>query len=213
MHQSLQQNATMIAQFNSLPYPQTALQPPPSYHFKPQRPHFPKWDGTPPTTPLFLYQIATYKAEYFHAGVHDWTHTTPTNRQLRAAISSDMLALLPSSISSMLLNDARFALDGIAIISSLLTHLNPSPNKKILLAISDLTRLKMRLGEPSINYMSRVRSISQRMQGVKIECMIPLFTIASLDHGRYPGGKSRYLTGDTTLVNCNLLQLSGLLSR
>ena len=50
------------------------------------------------------------------------------------------------------------------------------------------------------------------MQGVTIDRIIPLFAIASLDHERYPGVKSRYLAGDTALVNCDLLQISGLLS-
>ena len=94
----------------------------------------------------------------------------------------------------------------------LLTHLNPSSNENLLLAISDPTRLEMRLGKLSINYMSRVRGIAQRMHGVTIDRIIPLFAIASLDHERYPGVKSRYLAGDTALVNCDLLQLSGLFS-
>ena len=50
------------------------------------------------------------------------------------------------------------------------------------------------------------------MHGVKIDRIIPLFVITSLNHERYPGVKSRYLAGDTALVNCDLLQLSGLLS-
>ena len=70
----------------------------------------------------------------------------------------------------------------------------------------------MRLGESSINYMLRFRGISQRMQGVTIDRIIPLFAITSLDHDKYTRAKSRYLSGDTMLVNCDLLQLSGLLS-
>ena len=112
----------------------------------------------------------------------------------------------------MFLNDARFTSDGIAMLFLLLTHLNPSSNENILLEISDLTRLKMRLGESSIKYILRIQGISQRTQGVKIDRIIPLFAIASIDHDQYPGVKSRYLAGDTALVNCNLLQLRGLLS-
>ena len=33
-----------------------------------------------------------------------------------------------------------------------------------------------------------------------------------LNHERYPRVNSRYLAGDTALVNCDLLQLSGILS-
>ena len=60
--------------------------------------------------------------------------------------------------------------------------------------------------------MSRVRGIAQRMHGVTIDRIIPLLAIASLYHKRYPGVKSRYLAGDTAMVNCYLQQLSGLLS-
>ena len=112
----------------------------------------------------------------------------------------------------MFLNNARFASDGITTLSSLITHLNPSSNENLLLEITDLTRLETRLDESSIEYMSRVRCISQQMHGVTIDRIIPLFAIASLDNERYPGVKSHYLAGDTALVNCDLLQLSGLLS-
>ena len=60
--------------------------------------------------------------------------------------------------------------------------------------------------------MSRVCGIAQRTDGVKIDRIIPLFAIASLDHERYTGGKSRYLAGYTLLVNYDVLQISGLLS-
>ena len=113
----------------------------------------------------------------------------------------------------MVLNITRFVSDSISNISHLLTHRNPSSRENILLAISDITRLYMRLGDSSIDYMSRVRGISQRMQGITMNRIIPFFTIASLDHDRYPVLKSRYLTGDTALVNCNVLDLSSLLPR
>ena len=90
----------------------------------------------------------------------------------------------------MFLNDARFASDGIIMLSSLLTYLNPYLNKNLLLAISDLIRLEMRLGKASIDYMSRVHGISQRIQGVTIYRIIPLFVVASLDRDSYPGVKS-----------------------
>ena len=101
----------------------------------------------------------------------------------------------------MFLNGARFASDRIAMLSSLLTRLNPSSNENLFLAISDLTCLEMRLGNSSIGYMARVRGISQRIQGVTIDHIFSLFVIASLDHDRYPGVKSRFLAGDTALVN------------
>ena len=135
MQQSLQKNATMIAQLNYCPSPHPPQPQYLSYQFKPQCPPFPKWDGTLPTITMLIEQIETYKAEAFYAGVHDWNQTTPTNRQLSVTISSDMMYSLPSSISSMFLNDARFASDRIAMLSSLLTHLKPSSNENLLISI------------------------------------------------------------------------------
>ena len=161
-----------MAQIHSSPPLLSALQPLMSYLYKPQIPPFPKWDGTPPKTPIFLAHITTHKAEAFYAGVHDWTCTTLASQQISVAISSDVLASLLSSISSMFLYDARFASYGIAMLSFLLTHPNPSSRGNLLLSISDLTRLNMQLDESSIDYMSRVRWISQRMQGITIKCII-----------------------------------------
>ena len=86
----------------------------------------------------------------------------------------------------MFLNDARFVLYGIAMLSPLLTRLNPYSRGNLLLTISDLTRLEIRLGESIINYMLRVRGISQRMQGITMERIIPIFAISSLYHDLYP---------------------------
>ena len=98
------------------------------------------------------------------------------------------------------------------MLSLFITHLNPSSNENLILAITYLTRLEMRLSESSIDYMLRTRGIAQRMHGVTIDRIISLFVKAILDHKIYPGVKTRYLAGDTALVNCDLLQLSGLLS-
>ena len=81
----------------------------------------------------------------------------------------------------MLLNDDRFASESISMISHLLPHLNPSSSKKNLLAISYLTCLEMGLGESSIGYMLRVRGMYQRMKGITMDKIIPLFAIVSLD--------------------------------
>ena len=98
MQKSLQQNATMTTQLNSCPSPHPTQPQPLSYQFKPDPPPLTKWDSTPPTTPLFLAHIETYKSEAFYARVHDWTQKTPTNRQLSVAIFSEMLASLLSLI-------------------------------------------------------------------------------------------------------------------
>ena len=44
-----------------------------------------------------------------------------------------------------------------------------------------------------------------------MERFIPLFAVATLNHDRYPGVKSRYLAGYTALVNCDILDISGVL--
>ena len=160
MYQTLQQNATMMAHMQIQPSHPSAPQPPTDPQYKPQCPPFPKWYGAPLTNPIFPAQVVTYKAEAFYSCVHIRMQTTQASKNLSVAISADMLALLPQSVSSMFLNDTSFASYRIAMISHLLTHLNPSSSENILLAISYLTRLEMVLGELSINYMSCVRSIS-----------------------------------------------------
>ena len=112
----------------------------------------------------------------------------------------------------MFLNDTRFVSDRIAIILRLLTRLNSSSSENPLLEISDRTRLEMVLGESSIDYLLCVHRISQCMPGVKVDKIIPLFAVESLDHNCYPGVKNRYLLGDPAMVDCNLLDLRGLLS-
>ena len=98
------------------------------------------------------------------------------------------------------------------MLLSLLTHFNPSSNENVLLEITYLNQLEMRLRTSIIDYMSMLRSISQNMQGVTIDRIIHLFASAGLEHDRCRVVNSRYLAGDTALVNCDLLQLSGLLS-
>ena len=122
------------------------------------------------------------------------------------------MASLPHTVSPMFLNDTRFTSDGISMLLHLLTHLNPLYSEKLLLAISEITCLEIGLGVTSINYMSRVRGVSQRLRGFLMEKIIPLFAIVSLDHDRYPGVNSRYLVGYPALVNYNLLGISSLLS-
>ena len=95
-----------------------------------------------------------------------------------------MLASIPRSVSSMLLKDTRFYSDRIAMISNLSTHLNPSSSENLLLAFSDLTRIGMILGELIIYFMLHVSGISQQLKGVTIDKIIPLLSIASLDHYR-----------------------------
>ena len=131
--------------------------------------------GTPVTTPLLLAKVTTYKAKALYSGVHNWTQTTQAIKHISVTIRSDMLASIPQSISSMFLNNARFASDGIAMLSLFLTHLKPSSIGNLLLAISDLTCLKMGLSESSIDYISRVLGISQRMHGITMERIIPIF--------------------------------------
>ena len=191
MHQTLLKNATLTTHLQTCPSPPLVQQTRIASSYKPQCPPFPKWDGTPPTTPLFLAQVATYKSEAFYSGVQDWTRTTLENKHISVAISANMLASLPWSVSSMFLNGIRFASDGITMLSYLLTHLNPSSSENLLRAISYITRIEMGLGESSIDYMSHVRGISQRMQGVLMDQIIPFLSIAIPNHDRYPSMKSR----------------------
>ena len=123
-----------------------------------------------------------------------------------------MLLSLPWSPSSMFLNNDRFSFDRIAMILHIITQLNPSSSENFLLTINYLNHLEMSLGESSLEYMSRVRGVSQRLQGILIDWIIPPFAIVSLYHNRYLGIKRHYLAEDPALVNCKLLGIGGMLS-
>ena len=110
----------------------------------------------------------------------------------------------------MFLNNAWFASDEITILLHLVTHLKPPSSENILLANNDLNRLEILLGESSIDYINHIRGISQRLQGISMNQIIPLLPTTRLDHDRYPGIKIRYLAFYPALINCNLLGLSGL---
>ena len=99
-----------------------------------------------------------------------------STKHLSVTISAEMLSYLPHTVSSIFLNDARFASDRIAMLLSLLAHLNLSSRKNILLAISYLTRLEMGAGESSIYFISRIRVVSQCLKGVPTEQIITLFS-------------------------------------
>ena len=71
MQKLLHQNATMLFQLNYCSSPNQPQTKSLAYQFKHQRPPFPKWDGTLPTTPLLLAQIEMYKAEAFYTGIQD----------------------------------------------------------------------------------------------------------------------------------------------
>ena len=112
----------------------------------------------------------------------------------------------------MFLNDNQFVSDGISMLLQLLTNLNYSSSENLLLSINNLNHLDTLLGDSSTDNMYCVLGESQLLQGIYMDKITPLFTIASLDHDHYPGIKSHHLAGDPSLVNCNLLGLSGLLS-
>ena len=168
IHQRLQQNAAIMAHLEIRPSPPLVQPTPIPLTCKYQSSPFPKWDGTPPTTPLFLTQVVTYKSEAFYWGVNNWTRTIQANKRLRVVISANMVASLLQAVFPMFLNDIIFASDRISMLSCLLTHLNPYSSVSFLLAISYTTCLEMRLGDTSIEYMSRIRGISQRIQGVLV---------------------------------------------
>ena len=130
---------------------------PPTQTLKIQRPPFPKWYGTPPYKPIFLAQEENYKAKAYYSIISDWNRTILSTRHISVSISADMLQSLPRSISSMFLNDARFASNGISLLSHILSRLNLLSSKNLLLlTINDLNHIDMLLNETSIDYMYRV---------------------------------------------------------
>ena len=88
-------------------------------------PPFTKWYGTPTTKSLFLTKVFTYKSEAYYVGIQYWTQTKTATKHLSISIIVYVLSSLPCSVSSIFLNEAKFAFDGIDMLSYLITHLNP----------------------------------------------------------------------------------------
>ena len=96
-------------------------------------PPFTKWDGTPPTTPSSSQKLQHTNQKHFTQACT--TRQKKAYKHLSVAIYANMLASLPQSVSSMLLNDLRFTSNRITIIWHSITHLNPSSSENILLDI------------------------------------------------------------------------------
>ena len=60
--------------------------------------------------------------------------------------------------------------------------------------------------------MQTVCEIGDRLRGVDIQQLMPLFAIANIDQDKYPGLMSRYVADDPALLRANLLSLGQILS-
>ena len=122
-----------------------------------------------------------------------------------------MLPYLPRALSSKFWNDDCFASNGISILSHHMSHLKQSPSDNLVLDINELNHLDILLNETIIYCMSYIRGVSQWLQVISMDKIIPLLVITNLDYDRYPGIKSWYLAGYPTLFHRNILSLGGLL--
>ena len=120
---------------------QTVTPTPPTQILNIQRSPLPKWYGTPLSKPMFLAQVENYKSKAYYSSVSEWSRTTLSTINFSVYISADMLSYLPRSLSSMFLNYTRFSSNSIAMLSHILSHLNPSSSDNLLLTINDLNYL------------------------------------------------------------------------
>ena len=135
MHQTLHKSTTMMEYLQTRTSTMLVQQTPITPAYKPQLPPLYKMGRDATHHPLLISKVATYKSEAFYSGVRDWTKTIISYKHLSVAIYANMLASLPQSVSSMLLNDLRFASNRITIIWHSITHLDPSSSENILLGI------------------------------------------------------------------------------
>ena len=123
-------------------------------------PPFPKLDSTPPTTPLLISQIESFKSEAYYSVVHNWTRTSPASRQLSVAIRSNIFASLPSSVSSMFLNESRSVSDRIAMIFCFSLTSTPFPEKTFCSQFQTSLALRCDLASRALIFFLMVRGIS-----------------------------------------------------
>jgi len=99
------------------------------------------------------------------------------------------------------------------MLDALLANLAPSHAKTLLEAVEQLSRFSMTPAEDATSFMQRVRSLAERLDGVVLSQLMPLFAIANLDKDRYPGLVQRYIADDPALTNATLLSLQSMMTR
>ena len=82
MHQTLYKNATLMPHMKTRPPPLSVQQTLTSTTYKTKRLPFTKLYWMPPTTPLFLAQVATYNSIVFYFDVQNWLQTTQVSKNI-----------------------------------------------------------------------------------------------------------------------------------
>ena len=75
----------------------------------------------------------------------------------------------------MFLSNDSYKTDGIAMLDAIIEHLQPTHAEHLLAAVTDLSDLTYKPTDTSISYMKTVQEISERLKGVDILRLVPLF--------------------------------------
>ena len=202
LQQLIQQNATTAAAMQSFATSQAsiaALQRPKAPTTK-----FPTWDGKSSTVPLLLARIENYKGDPFFDQVTNWACTVPGTEQQSRRIFTDMFAALPTAECHQFLNNPAYVDNGFGMLYTFIDYLNPSNPEHRLNDIREVSRLDQGAGESTATYLSRVRGFANRLAGVSMDSVMPLFAILGMDHSKYDGLLSRFTSGDASVVTADL---------
>ena len=209
LQQLIQQNATTAAAMQSFATSQAsiaALQLPKAPTTK-----FPTWDGKQSSVPLLLARIENYKGDPFFAHVTVWSTTISGTEQQSRRIFTDMFAALPPAKCHQFLNNPTYVNNGFGMLSAFIDYLNPSNPEHRLHDIREVSRLDQGANESTATYLSRVRGFANRLAGVSMDSVMPLFAILGMDHSKYDGLLSRFTSGDASVVGADLPTLEHLM--
>jgi hypothetical protein len=174
--------------------------------------HFPKWDGTNASVPVFLAQIGSYRADPFFTPVTDWTTTIAGQEPYSQRIYANMMATgkLPVAQLDQFLHRPEYVNRGIDMLHSLITKLNPSRPEHRLNDVREVSNLDM-ANDTAAMYMRKVRGYATRLHQVTVDQLMPLFALLGLDQGRYRGILDRFTAGDPAVVNVDINALEELM--
>ena len=94
---------------------------------------------------------------------------------------------LPAAQLNQFLSRPEYVNRGFEMLHHLILHLNPSRPEHRLNDVRSLAAINMSSTETTSSYMLRIRTISNRLPGIQIDTLFPLFTIMGLDNERFGG--------------------------
>ena len=111
------------------------------------------------------------------------------------------------------LNNPKFTNNGFEMLDDFIGTIHPSRPENRLSNVRLLGALEQRSQENTAAYFERVRGFAQRLKGVTIDTLMPLFALNGMYQSLYNGTLSRFTSGDPTLISADLTALEDIMTQ